>query len=479
MLNKIRIQNFKCWKDTGDIRLAPLTLLFGANSSGKSSIGQFLMMLKQTVDSPDQKTPLFVGHKNTAVNLGSYFDIIHNRDKDNAIRFMYQWDLDSPVAIRDTETDDNYLIEEMRFDAEIKIVNHGNNTIYVDRFNYAFPQTDAKSKGKLQPEIGMQRESQDKNEYIIGTKGIELKRNVGRAWSLGAPIKYYGFPAEVEAYHRNAGFVRDLNLANERLFRRIYYLGPLRISAERTYPWTGTAPDSVGYNGENTISALLAAQNRKLNFGIKMKRHPFQEVIAIQLKKMGLIDDFKMQLISERRMEYEVKIKTKGTNSYVDLPDVGFGISQVLPVLTQIFYAPENSIIIMEQPEIHLHPSAQSVLADVMIEALNSTENGKARNIQLIIESHSEHFLRRLQRRIAENTKTNKSIGKHDIAVYFSESGDNGAKLHALDVDEFGSILNWPENFFGDEMADIIAQSKAILSRRLKETKNKENEITE
>lgn len=191
----------------------------------------------------------------------------------------------------------------------------------------------------------------------------------------------------------------------------------------------------------------------------------------MQLKEMGLIDDFKMQLISERRMEYEAKIKTKGSNSFVDLPDVGFGISQVLPVLTQIFYAPENSIIIMEQPEIHLHPSAQAVLADVMIDALNSTENGRKRNIQLIIESHSEHFLRRLQRRIAENDKSHKSIDAQDVAVYFSEFGDNGSQLHALDVDEFGSILNWPENFFGDEMADIAAQSKAVLNRRLKEMK--------
>ncbi|MFA7543280.1 MAG: DUF3696 domain-containing protein [Candidatus Cloacimonadaceae bacterium] len=471
MLNKIRIENFKCWKDTGDIRLAPLTLLFGANSSGKSSIGQFLMMLKQTVDSPDQKSPLFVGHKNTAVNLGSYFDIIHNRDKNNAIRFKYQWDLDSPVMVRDTETDAKYQVDEVCFKAEIKIVNHGNKTIYVDWFNYGIPETGSGSKEELQIEIGMQRESQEKNEYMIKTTGIELKRNVGRAWSLGSPIKYYGFPGEVEAYHKNAGFVRDLNLANERLFRRVYYLGPLRISAERTYPWTGTAPDSVGYSGENTISALLAAESRKLNFGKNMKRYPFQEIIAMQLKEMGLIDDFKMQLISERRMEYEAKIKTKGSNSFVDLPDVGFGISQVLPVLTQIFYAPENSIIIMEQPEIHLHPSAQAVLADVMIDALNSTENGRKRNIQLIIESHSEHFLRRLQRRIAENDKSHKSIDAQDVAVYFSEFGDNGSQLHALDVDEFGSILNWPENFFGDEMADIAAQSKAVLNRRLKEMK--------
>lgn len=86
-----------------------------------------------------------------------------------------------------------------------------------------------------------------------------------------------------------------------------------------------------------------------------------------------------------------------------DLPDVGFGISQVLPVLVQCFYAPEGSIILIEQPEIHLHPNAQSTLADVMIDVINSKENGTDRDIQLVIETHSEHFLRRLQRRIAED----------------------------------------------------------------------------
>lgn len=118
---------------------------------------------------------------------------------------------------------------------------------------------------------------------------------------------------------------------------------------------------------------------------------------------MGLIEEFEVKPISEQRQDYEVKLRTKGSEDWVDLPDVGFGISQVLPVLVQCFYAPAGSIILMEQPEIHLHPSAQSALADVMIDVINSRENGADRNIQIIIETHSEHFLRRLQRRIAED----------------------------------------------------------------------------
>jgi predicted ATPase len=164
-----------------------------------------------------------------------------------------------------------------------------------------------------------------------------------------------------------------------------------------------------------------------------------------------------------------VKVKTRGSTDWVDIPDVGFGVSQVLPVLVQCFYAPHNSIILMEQPEIHLHPSAQSALADVMIDVVSSKENGVNRNIQLIIETHSEHFLRRLQRRIAED-----AISKEQVSAYFADITKMPAALEALQFDSDGNIRNWPENFFGDEMEDITAQSKAVLQKRMhwKETTN-------
>jgi predicted ATPase len=149
----------------------------------------------------------------------------------------------------------------------------------------------------------------------------------------------------------------------------------------------------------------------------------------------------------------------------VDLPDVGFGISQVLPVLVQCFYAPSGSIILMEQPEIHLHPSAQSALADVMIDAINSRENGADRNIQVVLETHSEHFLRRLQRRIAED-----AVPQKKISAYFANITKAPATLEPLQIDLFGNIQNWPENFFGDEMGDITEQSKAAMEKRIRQS---------
>ena len=140
---------------------------------------------------------------------------------------------------------------------------------------------------------------------------------------------------------------QSLNLAHEKLFSSIYYLGPLRTKAERLYTWSGIAPESVGFAGENTIAAILAARDRKISLGYKRPTKPFEEIIALQgLKEMGLIEEFKVSPISQQRQDYEVKVRTKGSEDWVNLPDVGFGISQVLPVLVQCFYAPAGSIIL-------------------------------------------------------------------------------------------------------------------------------------
>jgi predicted ATPase len=269
----------------------------------------------------------------------------------------------------------------------------------------------------------------------------------------------------VVAYHQNAEFVQNLNLQHETLFKSLFYLGPLRTKTDRLYSWSGITPASVGYSGENTVAAILASHGRKISFGYKKATKPLEQIVAESLQRMGLIEDFKVNSISEQRQDYEVKLRTKGSKDWVDLPDVGFGISQVLPVLVQCFYAPPGSIILMEQPEIHLHPSAQSALADVVIDVINSRENGKDRNIQLIIETHSEHFLRRLQRRIAEDI-----VPQKKVSAYFANIAKTPASLEPLQIDIFGNIQNWPENFFGDEMGDITAQAKAAMTKRMNQS---------
>ena len=164
-----------------------------------------------------------------------------------------------------------------------------------------------------------------------------------------------------------------------------------------------------------------------------------------------------------------MKVRIKGAKSFVGLPDVGFGVSQVLPVIVQLFYVPDNSVIFIEQPEIHLHPNAQALLADVIIDAVNMREDGKDRNIQVIIETHSEHLLRRFQRRISEE-----KLSTSDLKAYFARNNRQASKLDKLKVDKYGNILNWPEGFFGDIEDDMYHQSMNALSRRIAEREKKD-----
>lgn len=456
MLTQLQIQNFKGWKDTGSIRMAPITLFFGANSSGKSSLGQFLMLLKQTVESQDRKAVLFPGGRNSAVQLGSFQDLIFGRDTANRIQFQYQWRLPNAMTITDPLSGHHYEGNAIQFSASVGQETSGYGTVVIDHFEYTLIDAEEQILA-----VGMQRKEGKKVQYEVKAQGYDLKRNPGRVWHPPTTVRFYGFPDEVVAYHQNSDFVQSLNLAQEKLFRSLAYLGPLRTKAERLYSWTGTEPESVGYVGENTVAAILAARQRKLSMGYKQRTVPFEQIIAQKLKDMGLIESFKVSQISKKRQDYEVKVKTKGSLGEVDLPDVGFGISQVLPVLVECFYAPANSIILMEQPEIHLHPRAQAFLADVMIDVINAREDGQDRNIQLIIETHSEHFLRRLQRRIAED-----AVKKEQVAAYFADVSRTPAKLEELRLDMFGNIQNWPKDFFGDEMEDITEQSRAALQKR-------------
>ncbi len=459
MLTRLRMENFKGWKDTGSIRMAPITLFFGANSSGKSSIGQFLMLLKQTVESQDRKAVLYPGGKNSAVQLGSFREMVFGRETAGQIKFSYDWTLPAPLVVSDPlKHDGGCSGTSMSFEAQIGLLAPSIPIPSVSHFRYQVHDGD-----KEVLSIEMRRKPNDPDKFQTIATGYKLVRNPGRAWSPGAPVRFYGFPDEVVAYHQNADFVQSLNFAHEKLFRSIAYLGPMRTKAERLYSWSGTEPESVGYIGENTIAAMLAAKTRKLSLGHYGRKKPFEEIIATKLKDMGLIESFQVKQISKNRQDYEVKVKTKGSAGQVDLPDIGFGVSQVLPVLVECFYAPANSIILMEQPEIHLHPRAQAFLADVMIDVINAREDGHDRNVQLIIETHSEHFLRRLQRRIAEDT-----VRKEQVAAYFADVSKTPATLDELRLDMFGNIENWPKDFFGDEMEDIAEQSKAALKKRMK-----------
>jgi len=419
-------------------------------------------MLKQTVESPDRKAIFYPGGKNSAVQLGSYQEMVFHLNPENKISFGYKWSLPDILKFKDPVSGESFSADSLIFQAEVGLGEKDQRTLSVEHFKYQLLYDK-----NIELTIGLEKQSNKKTEYKATSTKYNLVRQKGRPWSFRGTVRFYGFPDEMTAYHQNADFVQDLNLTHEKLFRSLCYLGPLRTKPERLYSWTGVMPESVGYAGENAVAAILAARNRKISLGYKRRAKPFEEIIALKLMEMGLIEEFKIRPISKQRQEYEVKVRTKGSKDWVDLPDVGFGISQVLPVLVQSFYAQRGSIILMEKPEIHLHPSAQSALADVMIDVVNSREKGADRNIQLIIETHSEHFLRRLQRRIAEEI-----VPQEKVSAYFANITKTPATLDTLQIDLFGNIQNWPDNFFGDEMGDIAEQAKAVMKKRMRQNRS-------
>jgi predicted ATPase len=451
MLTKLRIRNFKAWRDTGEIRLAPITVFFGTNSSGKTSLLQLLLMLKQTAASPDRQRVLHLGDRTTPVDLGTFHDLVFDHNKLLPLRFEIAWDLDEPLRIRDAlRLKAKPLLGSLvHFSAEIK----GPVPLTVADLTYKV-SNGASISASLQPKPGK------KNAYELHAWGYELRRNPGRPWPLPPPTKFYGFPDEAIAYFQNSSFVADLALSMENLLASIHYIGPLREYPQRAYLWSGEVPEDVGQRGERAVEAILAARNRQFNRGPRARREPFEQVIAGRLRDMDLIDSFEVKLIAENRKEHEVLIKTRPSSSQVLLTDVGFGLSQVLPVIVQCFYVPRNSVLIFEQPEIHLHPKVQASLADLFVDAIRAREEARDRRIQVIVESHSEHFLRRMQTLLAEG-----KLAREETALYFCEPGPEGSLLRELDLDEFGQIRNWPQDFFGDITGEVEKQTRRRLER--------------
>ncbi|MFO0726481.1 MAG: DUF3696 domain-containing protein [Myxococcota bacterium] len=451
MLTKLRIKNFKAWKDTGEIRLAPLTVLFGTNSSGKSSLGHLLLALKQTAASTDRRRALHTGDETSLIDLGTFVECLHRRDRKARLQFDLEWS--AKLKVHDPlRTGASYVGTTLSLDTTLSASSQDQPE--VERIAYALRHDDA-------PVLSATLKRSDGGKWSLDAKPYKLVHAVGRKWPVEGPDKFYRVSERSLARYQNADFLAEFALEVERNLGALSYLGPLRDHPHRIYTWSGNTPPDVGKKGESTIAAILAAKGRQLNRGGKQHYQAFEQLIASELVSLGVIESFQVRQTAAGRKDYEVSVKTRGGLVEVALPDVGFGVSQVLPAVVQAFYCPPDSTVWMEQPEIHLHPQVQAELADRFITAIRARERGRDRSTQLIIETHSEHFLNRLQRRIAE-----KVIEPKDVAIYFAKTSSEGAELEELQINEYGDITNWPENFFGDEMGDIVARTSAAAQRR-------------
>ena len=447
MLSQLRIRNFKSWQEA-NIDFGQITGLFGTNSSGKSSLIQFLLLLKQTRESTDRAATLDLNGR--FVQLGTAADVVHAHDEDCVI------DFDLGFHLRD-----NFRIDVPSERGKTRIVDSRNLAVSaeVEVFQQAF-QSRTLIYRVGGATFALEAKPRDDTKFDLTARvpdsDFSFRRMKGRAWPLPRPVKAYRFPDQVRTYFQNASFVADFEAAFEGALDRLYYLGPLREYPRRDYLWARSRPSDVGEKGERTIDAIIAAQDAgdRQNLAPRTRHKPFPEIIAHWLRELNLIDQFRIVEIATGSSRYQAKVSTHAGGSEVMLTDVGFGVSQVLPVITLLHYVPKGSTVLLEQPEIHLHPLAQAGLADVIVNV------AVHRNVQVVLESHSEHLLLRLQRRVAEER-----LAADSVALYFCDARDGISDIERLDLDLLGSIRNWPDKFMGDAFGETARAELARLHR--------------
>ena len=448
MLKRLKIRNFKSWPEA-DVKFSRITGIFGVNSSGKSSLMQFLLLLKQTKDSADRAAPLDLNGR--FVQLGTAADVIHAHDESRTIGFALDFDVGSEVSI---DAPSGREMRTLACSSDLAV------RAEVEIHNGAF-RSRALTYGIGDAEFTLERgEGSDPKFDLSGSvpgSDFSFIRTPGRAWKLPGPVKTYRFPDQARFYFQNSGFLADLEAAFEDELNWLHYLGPLREHPKRDYLWAGSRPLDIGGKGEHTIDAIIAAQEpgKWQNLKRRGRRRPFPEIVAHWLREMGLIDGFRVEEIAPGSNRWQAKVRTHEGAAEAMLTDVGFGVSQVLPVITLLHYVPVGATVLLEQPEIHLHPLAQAELADVIVHAATH------RGVQVVLESHSEHLLLRLQRRIAEADW----ITDRDVALYFCGMRNGASEIEALDLDAYGNIRNWPDGFMGDAFDETAQAELARLER--------------
>ena len=454
MLTGLRLENFKSWRDTGNIRFRPITGFFGTNSSGKTGLLQPLLLMKQTVDSSDRGNAMFhFGDDRTLVDLGNFESVIRGHDTSRHLAFSLDWQLKRECELSEAiggGAMDEGLDIGFRIRAGMgRFLTR--ESLMLEEMGYHL--CDGRRFGiKTVP-------GEFTYEIFATKKNGEVQKYRSDPFVDRFLTKFFDFPywASKPFGETSAFFELEYDL---RLFLAdVYHLGPLRAKPNRIYARSGVHPMDVGSAGESVVDAIVSSRERgvmvELSEGKTEGFVQLEQSVSYWLKRLGLAEDFAIQSLTQDNKWYKVGISTTEGAPQVAITDVGVGVSQILPILVLCNYVPADSTVLLEQPEIHLHPAVQARLADVFIDAFQKNE------VQIVFESHSEHLLRRLQRRIAEG-----ELSEHDVSLFFCSIQEDGESVVGeLEVDQCGNIANWPKDFFGDQFGEVAAMSEAALSK--------------
>lgn len=400
-ITALHVANFKGLREEQTIKIRPLTIFIGPNSSGKSSCIHAIAALAQTVKLAGDPRPLVLDDEFAQVHLGRFIEVLHSKKYTDAMTLG--------IDIGDVS--------------------------YID-FGEKLEATESVARGSARYRFRSTKTTQDtfleSAELALGTTKYAAKK-VGKSYDIsheptGSKVRADRLSG-LDLDWRTSVSARSLNRTSLRSFgplsflqraltaelRRTLYLGPFRQSPLRRYPTRGSTPTEVGAQGEATITMLA-------NETIQSRSRTHIKQIASWLKLCGLAKDLDVARVARSDL-FDVTL-TLQDDDRLPIADLGYGLSQVLPVLTQCSFAPVDSTLLFEQPELHLHQIAAQRLATIFIKTI------KEKKAHIVLETHSPDLLLQVVRELRDG-----SIALSDVAAYRVQRIGGRTKVSELEID--------------------------------------------
>lgn len=490
MLKSISLENYKCFKklkvdDKEELEIAPLTVLCGVNSSGKSSIINSLLLQKQSYEDSTISNSIKLNGEYT--KCGRFNDISFKRTN-NTITFTILYELNKPkkykYGIRKQSKHDITAFKNLA-----KMYSHYNVKCFRILSSISIEQYDGKNfvddnilseqkikinaityeNQNIESTVELSKLKNQVNQYVISTNNIPD----GDTGNLTNKIDLYNATCYFENFNLINAYSTNINpkgthvsgvLANIYLlfkmnamqFKNIHYLTPLRVYPQRNYI-LDRETDDVGLSGEFTPYIMHKYKDSKIDVFMPPANDAFK-IINGKNSFTSCVQAW-MNYLNFGKYTLENALETIQLNIQdYNISNVGFGISQVLPIIVSGLVKQENELLLLEQPEIHLHPTAQMCMADFLV---SMAINGKS----VIVETHSDHIINRVVRRMMENDITNRMI-----KIYFVDQDDNGvSSIENIIVDPIRGVLTDNENFFTQFASETEKIVRVGFTNKLKE----------
>ena len=479
MLTNITLENFKAFQKLDNLKVKPITILCGTNSCGKSSILQSILLLKQTLENKNPNQNLVFNGR--FVKLGYFEDIIYQKKEENEIRI----EANTSVRIKEWEGSDPSL--NVKFSLTLKKTSDANNKLdYRVTSLFINPSTRSSSNDDASTNVSVLLEYVSGDFYDISWKNVPVNnKDIGKERleidltnlclvSIKSKNGHNILSKDVqkEQFSHLLKFFSAMNVYFTHIYNKYSYIGPLRGEPEREYIYRDEVVE-IGNKGENAAYLYLNEKDRLIqnHYFYNNRQDSFNEIDTISIKDalnkwmtLMKIDNFDAETIN--KIIYLSQNASKFDGTKVGIADVGFGVSQIFPIILEGLRMQKGATLLLEQPEIHLHPNLQMQMADYFI-ALALSEK------QVMVETHSDHVINRLVRRIVEDDTHNL---KDLIGIYFVKPTENGSVYEEIIIDDTKGVTNWPVDFFDQTATEQMKIMQAGVRKRKQKRETKINE---